>query len=88
MKNVSFLIQQKNMKEFGPKLDQKLKELMVEKSFFMKKNYCKIDINAKDDFPLKESLTFLDLIININLILQTDNKLFPQIYLDECFYEL
>ena len=88
MKNVSFLIQQKNMKEFGLKLDQKLKELMVEKRFFMKKNYCKIDINTKDDLPLKESLTFLDLIININLILQTDNKLFPQIYLDECFYEL
>ena len=25
------------MKEFGPKLDQKLKELMEEKKFFMKK---------------------------------------------------
>ena len=25
------------MKEFGPKLDQKLKELMMEKNFFMKK---------------------------------------------------
>ena len=25
------------MKDFGPKLDQKLKELMVEKKFFMKK---------------------------------------------------
>ena len=25
------------MKEFGPKLDQKLKELMVEKNVFMKK---------------------------------------------------
>ena len=55
---------------------------------FYEKNYCKIDINTEDDLPLKESLKFLALIVNINLILQTDNKLYPQIYLDECFYEL
>ena len=36
---------------------------------------------------MKESLKFLALIVNINLILQTDNKLYPKIYLDECFYE-
>ena len=37
---------------------------------------------------MKESLNVLALIININLILQADNKLYPQIYLDECFCEL
>ena len=30
------------MKEFGPKLDQKLKELMVEKKIFMKKIIVKL----------------------------------------------
>ena len=55
---------------------------------FHEKNYCKIGINTKDDLPLKESLKFITLIVNINLILQEDNKLYPQIYLDECFYEL
>ena len=55
---------------------------------FYEKNYCKIGINTKDDLPLKESLKFITLIVNINLILQKDNKLYPQIYLDECFYEL
>ena len=54
----------------------------------MKKNYRKIDINTEDDLPLKESLKFLTLIVNINLVLQANNKLYPQIYLDECFYEL
>ena len=44
---------------------------------FYEKNYCKIDINTEDDLPLKESLKFLALIVNINLILQTDNKLYP-----------
>ena len=55
---------------------------------FYEKNYCKIGINTEDDLPLKESLKFLTLIVNINLVLGVDNKLYPQIYLDECFYEL
>ena len=55
---------------------------------FYEKNYRKIGINTEDDLPLKKSLKFLTLIVNINLVLQTDNKLYPQIYLDECFYEL
>ena len=88
MKNIQFLIQQKNMKVSGRKINQKLKKLMVEKKFFTKKNYCKIGINTEDDLPLKESLKFLTLIVNINLVLGVDNKLYPQIYLDECFYEL
>ena len=53
---------------------------------FYENNYCKICINTEDKLPLKELLKFL--IVNIHLILQTDNKLYPQIYLDECFYEL
>ena len=58
-----------------------------EKAFY-EKNYCKIGINTKDDLPLGESLKFLTLIVNINLVLQANNKLYPQIYLNECFYEL
>ena len=56
--------------------------------FFYEKNYYKIGISTEDDLPLKESLKFLTLIVNINSILQVDNKLYPQIYLDGCFYEL
>ena len=55
---------------------------------FYEKNYCKIGINTKDDLPLGESLKFLTLIVNINLVLQANNKLYPQIYLNECFYKL
>ena len=54
----------------------------------MKKSYCKVCINTEDDLLLKESLRFLTLTVNINLVLQANNKLYPQIYLDECFYEL
>ena len=58
-----------------------------EKNFY-EKNYRNIGLKTEDDRPLKESLKFLALIININLIFQADNKLYPQIYLDECFHEL
>ena len=58
-----------------------------EKNFY-EKNYRNIGLKTEDDLPLKESLKFLALIININLIFQADNKLYPQIYLDECFHEL
>ena len=55
---------------------------------FYEKSYCKIGINTKDDLPLGESLKFLTLIVNITLVLQENNKLYPQIYLNECFYKL
>ena len=55
---------------------------------FYEKNYRKIGIITEDDLPLKESLKLLTLIVNINLILQMGNKLYPQTYLDECFYDL
>ena len=65
-----------------------IKRINGGKKVFYEKNYRKIDINTENDLPLKESLKFLTLIENINLTLQADNKLYPQIYLDECFYEL
>ena len=75
------------MKVSGQKLNQKLKKLMVEKKF-LQKSYCKIGINTEDDLLFWESLKFLTLTVNINLVLQANNKLYPQIYLNECFYEL
>ena len=39
------------MKEFGAKLNQKLKELMVEKKFYMKKVTVKLTSTLKTIFP-------------------------------------
>ena len=61
------------MKVSDLKLDQELKELIMEKTFFIKKIIVKLA--SEDDLPLKESLKFLMLIVNINLILEVDNKL-------------
>ena len=68
--------------EFGLELDQKLKYLIVEK------NHAKIGINTDDGLPLNKSLKFPTLTIIIRCIFQDGEKLYPQIYLDECLYEL
>ena len=65
-----------------------IKRINGGKKVFYEKNYCKIGIITEDDLHLKESLKFITLIVNINLVLWANNKLYPQIYLDECFYEL
>ena len=51
MKNISFLIRQKNMKVSGWKLDQKLKDLMVDKKFFIKKIIVKLASVVKIIYP-------------------------------------
>ena len=53
------------------------------KELFYEKNYSKIDVNA-DDVPLYKSLKFQSLLIVIRCVFQIDNKLEPQVYLDEC----
>ena len=65
-----------------------IKRINCGKKVFYEKNYREIGIITEDDLPLKEPLKFLALIIKINLILQADNKLYPQIYLDGCFYKI
>ena len=61
---------------------------MVENNCFMKKICTKVRVNTDDDLPLNKQLQFPTLTIIIRCIFQEDEKLYPQIYLDECLYEL
>ena len=65
-----------------------IKRINGGKEVFYGKNYCKVGINTEDDLPLRKSLKFLTLTVNINLVSRVDNKFYPQIYLNEFFYEL
>ena len=76
------------MKKFFQVLYQKLKHLMEEKNYFMKKNYARIGINTDDNLPLNKQLKFPMLTIIITCVLQKGEKLHTQIYLDECLYEI
>ena len=61
---------------------------MVEKKCMIKK-HARIGINIDDDFfSLNKPLKFPTLTIIIRFVFQEGEKSYPQIYLDECFYEL
>ena len=75
-------------KEVCSKIKSKIKKLNSGKELFYEKIYARIGINTDDDLPLNKQLKFLTLAIIIRCVLQNGKKLYPQIYLDECLYEL
>ena len=54
----------------------------------MKKNIARIEVNTDDDLPFNKPLKFPTLTIIMRCIFQEGEKLYPQVYLDECLYEL
>ena len=54
---------------------------------FYEKNYGRIAVNT-DVVPLNKTMRFPSLTIIIRCVFQNDRKSCPQIYLDECLYEL
>ena len=65
-----------------------IKTLNGGKELFYEKNYARIGVNTDDDLPLNKPLKFPTLTIITRCILQKGEKLYPQIYLDECLHEL
>ena len=78
---------QRIMKNFFLELYQ-IKTINGGKEWFYEKNYARIGINTDDDLSLNKSLKFPTLLIIIRCVFQEGKKLYPQIYLDECLYEL
>ena len=58
------------------------------KELIYEKNYAKIGVNTDDDVSLNNQSKFPTLTIIIRCIFQKGNELDPQIYLDECLYQL
>ena len=48
----------------------------------------KIKFNSDDNLPLNKALKFRILTIIIKTIFEEDGKYYPEIYLDDCFYEI
>ena len=53
-----------------------------------KKDYMKIKLNSDDDLPLKKPLKFHSMTITTRSIFEDDDKLHPQVFLDDTLYEL
>ena len=69
-------------------IKSRIEALNDKKELFYEKHYGRIRVNTDDDLPLNKQLKFPMLTIIITCILQEGEKLYPQIYLDKCLYEL
>ena len=52
------------------------------------KEYIKIKFSSDNDLPLNKSLKFHAMAIIIRSVFEEDGKLYPQVFLDDAFYEL
>ena len=52
------------------------------------KDYMEIKLNSDDDLPLNKQLKFINLTIIVRAVFEADSKYYPQIFLDECLFEL
>ena len=52
------------------------------------KDYMKIKSNSDNDLPWNKPLKFHAVTIIIRFVFEKDGKFYPQLYLDDCLYEL
>ena len=52
------------------------------------KDYIKIKFNLDDNLPLNKPLQFYNMTVTIRCVFSEDNKLYPQVFLDEALYSL
>ena len=48
----------------------------------------KIRFSSDDNLPLNKLLKFHNMTVTIRSVFSEDNKLYPQVFLDECLYAL
>ena len=77
-----------NYEESFPEIRSEIKTINGGKELFYEKNYARIGVNTDDNLPLNKPLKFPTLTMIIRCVFQEGTKLYPQIYLDECLYEL
>ena len=65
-----------------------IKRINAGKELFYEKYYSKIKVYTDDDLPLNKPLKFPTLTIIVRSVFQENEKLYPQIYLNECLYKL
>ena len=52
------------------------------------KDYTKIKFSSDDNLPLNKLLQFYNMTVTIRCVFSEDNKLYPQVFLDEALYSL
>ena len=75
-------------KEVFSGIRSEIKTLNGGKELFHEKNYARIGVNTEDDLPLNKLIKFPTLTIIIRCVFQKGKKLYLEIYLCKCLYEL
>ena len=52
------------------------------------KDFMRIKFNSDDNLPLNKTMKLHNMTIIIRSVFEEDGKFYPQIFLDECLYEL
>ena len=52
------------------------------------KYFMKIKFDSDDKLPLNKPLKYLTMTIVVRSVFEDEGKFYPQVYLDECLYEL
>ena len=52
------------------------------------KDYIKIKFTSDDNLPLNKQLKFHTMTVTIRCVFREDNKLYPQVFLDEALFSL
>ena len=69
-------------------IKQEIEKINGGRELIYEKDYAKIGVNTNDDVPLNKQLKFPTATVIIRCIFQKGNELDPQIYFDECLYQL
>ena len=70
------------------KIKYHIQTINADKSDEYEKDYMKIKFNSDDDLSLNKILKLHNLTIIVRSVLKEDGKCYPQVFLDECLYEL
>ena len=60
----------------------------ADKSGEYEKDYMKIRFSSDDDLPLNKTLRLHNLTVIVRFAFEEDGKYYPQVFLDECLYEV
>ena len=93
-KYLTFAFADKNKKvlekytKLWDKIKYHIQTINADKSGESEKDYMRIKFNSADDLPLKKIVKLRMLRIIVRPVFEEDGKYYPQVFLDDCLYEV
>ena len=78
----------KKVAEVWSGIKDKIEKIYNGKLEQYQKDYMKIKFNSDDNFFLNKQLKFLSVTIIVRSVFEKDDKYYPQVFSEECLYEV